>query len=197
MNKREEAKEKTRTLILEKSRNLFIRRGVINTSTIQIAEACGIAHGTVFLYYKNRERLVSEVFQQEFHRLMDEIFLITEKSTDLEPVFDFCLSFLEKEEDFISMISREFPFYPEHLQQQIVSLEESLRSDFQKALEFEKSTGRIGEINIESVLEFLFGALNYYMVRKKFFVKEGSVIKNKKESIKRTFFNMISNNPQI
>lgn len=46
---------------------LFYNQGIDNTSIQQIANEAGIAKGTIYLYYKNRDDLVSYIFNYCFN----------------------------------------------------------------------------------------------------------------------------------
>lgn len=48
--------------ILEQAKLLFVENGFANTSIQDIAQAAGIAKGTIYLYFANKEKLIDEVF---------------------------------------------------------------------------------------------------------------------------------------
>ncbi len=56
-----EKKQETRRRILESARKLFIDKGFASTTTRDIAEAAGIATGTVFNYFPTKEALAMTI----------------------------------------------------------------------------------------------------------------------------------------
>ncbi|MDT2294124.1 TetR/AcrR family transcriptional regulator [Paenibacillus larvae] len=58
--------------ILEAAEQLFTRQGVKNTTIEQIAKGAQIGKGTVYLYFKDKEAVVSEVMEYKWRRLQSE-----------------------------------------------------------------------------------------------------------------------------
>ncbi|HMA67325.1 MAG TPA: helix-turn-helix domain-containing protein, partial [Desulfosalsimonadaceae bacterium] len=50
--------------IIESATRLFAEKGFYNTSTPEIAEAAGVAHGTLFYHYTNKEGIILEIFRR-------------------------------------------------------------------------------------------------------------------------------------
>ena len=56
--KRTEQRQRTRQHLIETALALFEARGVAATRTLDVAEAAGVSHGTVFAHFPTREALV-------------------------------------------------------------------------------------------------------------------------------------------
>ena len=54
-----EAKAETRQRILEAARKLFAASGYESSTTREIADAAGIANGTLFNYFPNKEAILA------------------------------------------------------------------------------------------------------------------------------------------
>ncbi|WP_164885242.1 TetR/AcrR family transcriptional regulator [Geovibrio thiophilus] len=54
--------------ILKSAAKLFAEKGFNDTSTCEVAEAAGVAHGTVFYHFKSKEGLLSAMYES----LIDE-----------------------------------------------------------------------------------------------------------------------------
>lgn len=192
MNKRQEAKYNTHKKIIKSAKEIFTQNGVLNSTTKEIAVDCGIAHGTLFMHFENKETLIAEIFTIELKRIGEEMYQISNKSSELETLIDLYFDFLEKDEDFLSVIYKEFPFYSKALQRKILSIEIIIRNFFYNSIESGIRKNKYKELKITTTLSFLFGTLNYYIRQKEIFIESGSVIKSKRESIKETFFNLIN-----
>lgn len=50
--------------IIEAATRLFAENGFHQTSTLDIAEAAGVAHGTIFYHFKSKEGIIYEIFRR-------------------------------------------------------------------------------------------------------------------------------------
>jgi len=73
----EDSKEKK---ILEGALKLFVEKGIDNTSTSLISKEAGVATGTLYLYFENKEDLVNKVYILIFKEIVDLIGLDSSKS---------------------------------------------------------------------------------------------------------------------
>ena len=62
-----------RQQILDAARQLFIDRGVSNTSLKEVAQAAGISPGTLFYYYSSKSRLIMDVTDQHFDTMTHDL----------------------------------------------------------------------------------------------------------------------------
>ena len=135
MKKREIQKKATKSLLLKTAKEVFTKKGFLNTTTAEIAKKTNVAHGTLFLHFKNKETLIIEIFQQELIKMTDELHNLLNNSYDIKILLDRYLTYLIKEEDFFSTIAKELPFYQDDLKRQIFFRESGTRSYFIEALE--------------------------------------------------------------
>ncbi|MGN6695721.1 MAG: TetR/AcrR family transcriptional regulator [Aquihabitans sp.] len=77
--KRQERAAATQSQLLEAAREVFAERGYQATSVTAITDAASTAHGTFYLYFRNKE----DVFAQLMATAMDELYAHT--LTDLDP----------------------------------------------------------------------------------------------------------------
>ncbi|HHE64642.1 MAG TPA: TetR/AcrR family transcriptional regulator, partial [Bacteroidetes bacterium] len=115
MNKRKLQKQKTRQKIVIAAKQEFIKNGFLNTSTAQIASQVGIAHGTLFLHFNNKNNLIMEILDRELAEINDSIHKVILSTGDLQEMLSSYLNELQEAEDFFSVIARELPFYPGEL----------------------------------------------------------------------------------
>jgi TetR/AcrR family transcriptional regulator, fatty acid metabolism regulator protein len=71
--------------ILESAIEIFAKHGYHNSRISQIAKEAGIASGSIYLYYKNKEDLLARIFQNVWEQLYKEISLI-QKRRDLSAI---------------------------------------------------------------------------------------------------------------
>src|SRR5438552_16099678 len=66
--------EGMRLRILEAALRVFAERGFHGTAVPQVARAARVATGTLYLYFRNKEHLVNEVFREAKARLGNALF---------------------------------------------------------------------------------------------------------------------------
>ena len=192
MNKREKAKQETREKLLVAAKEEFVKNGLLNISTVDIAKRAGVAHGTVFFHFHNKENLLLEVFDRELLQLTDELYLQLHGSHTFADLLNTYLDFLEREETFFAIIARETPFYSPELRRMILGREAAIRHYFYQALQRAIAQQQYKNVDITATLNFLFGTLNYYLCLRESFAAEGSVIKEKRQAIVDTFIQLLS-----
>lgn len=192
MNKRMEARERTREAIVDAGKACFTRSGFLNTTTGEVAKRAGIAHGTLFFHFKTKEALVLEVMDREFASIALSLHDLLHHSGSLKALLEAYLDFLQEREDFFSVIYRELPFYSGELKRRIIFRESAIRGHFYSALAGGISRGVLKDVDITMVLTFLFAGIHSLAASKEMFTGGGSIIKEKKESIVKTFLAMVS-----
>jgi len=59
--------------IMEAAIRVFARKGFHNSRIQEIAEAAGVASGTIYLYFKNKDDLLITIFEQSLDRIIKEM----------------------------------------------------------------------------------------------------------------------------
>lgn len=68
--KRDEGK---RRRILDAALKVFARDGYYNAKVSEIAKLAGVAHGTIYLYFKNKEDLLISIFKELVGELLEHV----------------------------------------------------------------------------------------------------------------------------
>lgn len=191
MNIREENKQNTRQKILEGAKQEFIINGFLNTKTIDIAKRAGIAHGTLFFHFINKDKLIIEIIDKELYGITGELYDLLNDTNNFEELLSRYLDFLEKEEGFFSTIARELPFYSAELRRQIFFRESATRNYFYGALEEGIKKEFFKNLDITYILDLLFGSINYYLSLNEVFGYKNKIIKIKKEVIKKNILKLL------
>lgn len=84
-------------LIIESASRLFSRRGYNETAMKDISNDAGIAVGTIYLYYKNKEDLLSGIFQYSSAMLLNRI---EERMTDRNDPQERFLTYFDESIEF-------------------------------------------------------------------------------------------------
>ena len=191
MNKRQTQKRFTREKIIAAAKHIFIEKGIINTATSQIAEAAGIAHGTLFLHFPNKDSLVIELLDVELAKFSDNLKQLILETTNVKAILDQYLNLIQTEEGFFSSLARELPSHKNELRRKILFRESLIREHFHQVIEKGIKQNIYADIDIPSALTFLFGTINYYLSLKTSFVQDGSVIEKFHDQIIDVFMKIL------
>lgn len=80
--RKEREKELRREDILRTGEELFVKKGVENTTMDEIARECELAKGTLYLYFKSKEELLSEIMLRALTLLYDMMFSNQERESN-------------------------------------------------------------------------------------------------------------------
>jgi AcrR family transcriptional regulator len=186
INKREESKIKTRALILENTKELIKKGGILSLTTTVIAKECKIAHGSIFQHFGSKENLINSLLEQEMKRLALKVKDNCNLGYSLQELLESYLKVLSEEEDFISRLYREQPLLPEIVQDNMVALEAIFRNAFFQAISKE-CDGREREKLITIKLDALFATIIRYLSVRELYAPAGEVIRTKHNDIKKLF----------
>jgi TetR/AcrR family fatty acid metabolism transcriptional regulator len=71
--KREGVAADKRERILRAAIRVFARKGFYSTRVSEIAKAAGVADGTIYLYFKNKDDVLISIFQDRISKLLDTL----------------------------------------------------------------------------------------------------------------------------
>ena len=112
---REQQKIATKAKILEVARELFISKGIMSVSTNQIAKEAGVAKGTIFHHFSNKEDLVLSVLTYTLEKEMGDMVQILQSEEismeTLEMVIDQTLIYSVENPNFNAFLINVFVEY--------------------------------------------------------------------------------------
>jgi AcrR family transcriptional regulator len=97
----------TEQMILAAAEKIFIKKGYTGTRCVEIAQAAGINHALLHYYFRTKEHLFNQIFEQKASLLLD--FFVTAFDKDL-PFFEKLKIGIKKHFDFIAQ-TPELPFF--------------------------------------------------------------------------------------
>jgi len=105
--------EEKRKKIMESATKVFARMGFSNTRIQDVALEAGVAHGTVYLYFKSKDELFTSIFQENFGELIEYISSEVIKKDNAEDklrlMISLQLDLIEENPDLTKLILIEFP----------------------------------------------------------------------------------------
>ena len=96
-----------RTAILQAARTIFVKDGYAAAKMSDIASEAGVAPGTLYLYYENKEALASAIGEEVFTRLSSEFGPLVgniEGPDGIVSLVDWALQIADQERDALALI---------------------------------------------------------------------------------------------
>ncbi len=178
-------------MILLTTKTLIENQGMLNTTTKHIADHCGIAHGTIFSHFNTRDLLFSTVIKRELIRVAEKLHKLDVKNRTLEALLKAYFLLLAKEEPLMTALSREFPFLSEEIKNEIITTETIIKKFLYDKIQAGIDSKTLKAVNITVALSFLFGAIQLFLCRKEYYVKDDeSVIRMKSDELIQTFISL-------
>lgn len=191
-NSRQIAKQQTRNNIITAAKKVISEKGISGTTTLEVANQAGIAHGTVFAHFCNREMLIFEVINNELIIIAKAIYEINVVNKGLESILNSYINLLAKEEKIHVALAREFWSFPDELKRNIMSTEIIIRKFIYNAIEQGIEQQLYKPVNITIAVNFLFGTINFYLSRHEMYLSDSnSLIISKKDLIIENFILML------
>ena len=86
-------KKEKRGVILDAAASLFLKDGFFKVTMDMVAERAGVAKGTLYLYFKDKEELFCSVIRSRFLKLVGEVKGIVDGSHSLDELLENLISF--------------------------------------------------------------------------------------------------------
>jgi AcrR family transcriptional regulator len=148
LSRREQNKLEKRGRITAAARALFTHKGFETTTTQAIAEAAGVAAGTLFLYAKTKDDLLILVFHDEMLEVVEQAYKATPRNAPLleqaVAFFERLLAYHERDLPLANALMRQLGYVANAEQRRLVSeLMARLLGRLAQLVEAGKATGEI------------------------------------------------------
>lgn len=161
----EKAKVGKSEAILRAAAKIFARSGYFNAKVSDVARSAGVADGTVYLYFKNKDDLLTSIFSwamgEFLNRARTELAEIADTREKLLRFANLHFSLLEQERDIAIVFQIELRQSTKFMEQfSTTYLAEYLQMLREIIEEGQKNGGFRKEINSKLIAKLLFGMLD-------------------------------------
>src|SRR5438046_10064769 len=139
---RQEQKAATRDRLVNAAMALFARKGIVQTTTADIARSIRMSHGVVFLHFPKRDDLVTAVIDEFGRRLAVEFGQPLEQDLGLRAVLQAHLRVLAEFEPFYARLVIGAPLVPPQVRSLLLMLHAAVSQRLFPGLERERQAGR-------------------------------------------------------
>jgi AcrR family transcriptional regulator len=154
-------KEATKQKIIDTAITLFKQKGFVKVSTLEVAEQCKIAHGTVFFHFGTRSELIVACIYKEMNKLGAEL---NESSRHTDDIRKLCELFLEQignYREFYSQLVKDLPHLPIDTQRIVFASLSGFSVHFVDVIEKAQASGKIRSLAPKYAMFYWFGVINY------------------------------------
>ncbi len=162
--RRQELTQIRQTQILDAASEVFSQKGFANTQIDEIAEVAGLGKGTIYRYFRDKEKLFLSVVDRGLEDLKDTILIEMDKTEDplkkIETVIKTYLSFFESNNNLVGVLIHEQSSFQKRIAQRYFEHyhgnADKMKQIFKEAIE----KGLIKNIDIDNTISVLSSLLN-------------------------------------
>jgi len=188
---RQEQKAATRDRLVNAAMALFARKGILQTTTADIARSIRMSHGVVFLHFPKRDDLVIAVIDEFGRRLAVEFRQALEQDLGLRAVLQAHLRVLAEFEPFYARLVTEAPLLPPKVRSTLLMLHAAVSQRLFLALERERKAGRARRLERPLLFNTWIGLVHHYLVNRDLFAAGASVIAEQGDTLVQHFMTLV------
>ncbi len=166
--KRIEQKEQTRLFLLEKAYGQFAEKGFLAAKTLDIAQAAGVSHGTLFLHFPTKEELLVKSIDAFGLKLGKRLEELSARKKNAKEVLRAHLEAIGECESFYANLVIEGPLLPPTVRERVFMIQSGIAHYLEKNLD--------RSIPLYFVLNSWLGLIHYYLANRDLFAPKQSVI---------------------
>lgn len=187
---RQEQKQQTRNGLIQTAARLFVRNGIMNTATADIAKAQKVSHGTVFVHFPTREDLILAVMD-EFGEKLSQRFGHGMPQGDLRELLGFHLEVLAEFEDFYHRLLTELVYLPEKAKSTAFMLNAAVSWKLYEAARPLMEAGGLKKLTRPELFNTWMALVQYHITYRDLLSDKKPILKEKKRELTNHFMNLI------
>jgi AcrR family transcriptional regulator len=192
VNKRPEQRERTRQVLVATALELFEEQGVAATRTLDVAQAAGVSHGTVFAHFPTREALV-EAAVGEFGRAFAERFgARVSADPGVREVLDAHLAAIGEAEGLYERLMREAPLLPPIARGAWVGTQAVVARRLAGVLGRAADAGAIRRADPALLFNTWVGLVHHHLANRDLFCPTGSLVAQRGPALRDHFLALIA-----
>ncbi len=187
---RQEQKERTRSGLIKAAVRLFVKNGIVNTATADIAKAHKVSHGTVFVHFATREDLILAVID-DFGTKLSQQFGHGMSQSHLRLLLEFHLDVLAEYEDFYFRLLSELVHLPEKVKSTIFMLNSAIAWKLYESAKPLMDHGDLKQISRPWLFNTWMALVQYHILYRDILSGKKPILKEKKKELVDHFIHLI------
>jgi len=185
-------KDQTRKHLIETAFKQYAQHGIINTRTVDIANAANVSHGTVFVHFSTQEELLNAVIEEFGERISTRLHELVTCNTTLRDVLKAHLKGLTEFEDFYTRLVIESRLLPESSRNVLILIQSSISFHISQAVDKEIKRGTIDPYPVHLLFNTWIGLIHYYLANNDLFAPEESVLERYGQELLEHYLRLIT-----
>lgn len=190
-SQRQRQREATRRQLVEAGLRVVTTTGFAGATTAAIAQATGKAHGTVFVHFRTRDDLVTELVAEVGRAMSDRLAALETLNPSLEEVLDAHLAALADQEVLYARLLCEASTLPLAARAQVFALQSGVAARLRAAYLRARAQGTVRVLDPFTVGNLWISLTNHYLMNRDFFAPGGSVIEKSGAMLKAQLLGLI------
>ena len=190
-SQRQRQREATRRQLVEAGLRVVTATGFAGATTAAIAQATGKAHGTVFVHFRTRDDLVTELVAEVGRAMSDRLAALETLNPTLAEVLDAHLAALADQEVLYSRLLCEASTLPLAARAQVFALQSGVAARLRAAYLRARAQGTVRVLDPFTVGNLWISLTNHYLMNRDFFAPGGSVIEKSGAMLKAQLLGLI------
>ena len=185
-------KNQTRNLLIETAFLVYAQQGITATTTVDIAKAAKVSHGTVFAHFSTQETLLNAVIEEFGARVTLRLHELVAGNEDLRGVLAAHLMALTEFEGFYTRLVIEGRLLPESARNVFVIIQSSISFHISQAVEREITAGNIIPCPVYLLFNTWIGLIHYYLTNSDLFAPGESVLERYGQELLEHYLRLIA-----
>lgn len=170
---RAQRKEQTRALLLSTAYEVFSERGIAGSRVSDVAQAAGVAQGTVFAHFTSQESLIEAVVSHYGARIALRTHELARRGGGLDQVLRAHLEGISEFEPFYTRLVIENRLLPQDARDALVGIQAAISFHFSQAISDRPGTNGVPQ---HLLFNLWIGLVHHYLANGDLFAPAGQVI---------------------
>jgi AcrR family transcriptional regulator len=184
-------KAESRGRLLESAVLVFARRGILASTTAEVAMAAGLSQGSLFAHFGSQEALVAAAIEEFGEGLARRLHELAAAGAGTRAVLEAHLRGLAEREGFYARLVVEAPLLPPRARDSLVAIQSSIAFHLAPAVEADTRGGRLRPMPLHLLFNTWIGLLHHYLANRELFAPGASVIERRGRELLDHFMSLI------
>jgi AcrR family transcriptional regulator len=190
--KREKQKTSTRNRLLQVARRQFAQKGLMATSTLDIAREAEVSHGTIFAHFPTREDLIVNVIEEFGEQMIRRIYQLSKQGMGVRDLLAAHLKGLEEYEPFYARLVMEAPVLPMEARITLIAIQSAVSFHLYMAAKREMKAGTLRPLPMHLLFNTWIGLVHHYLNNRDLFAPGESVIARRGQELLDHYMSLLS-----
>ena len=188
---RTKQKRDTHSRLIQVAYEQFSELGIGVATTMGIARAAGVSHGTVFAHFTTRETLIVTVIETYGGQVVERMHAVSRRGAGLQAILEEHIAALADYEIFYFRLLAESVFLPREARLVLLGIQSAASFHIAEAAENAMREGDIRQMPAHLLFNTWIGLVNHYVANREMFAPGESVLRARGPELLGHFMSLI------